>query len=281
MKSSIATAIAVFALFAAIAGGAGANGSPYSPGLVYGWSGVGATDAGVRFVAFGMPKSTIVAAVRARDGHVVRSSVVRGYYGVPLVAYDGTSGGLSGDRRWLVLSSYGPRPGSAGKTSFVVLSTRTLKPRLRVTLDGSWSFDAVSPTASTVYLVQHISAGSDPRYRVRVLDVARGGRLGGALVDRLEKEQEMGGDPITRASSSDGRWAYTLYARRKDVPFVHALDTAKRQAYCIGLPVRVRYNRQWALRLRLTGSSLAVRHGRKSLATIDVANWKVRLGERG
>ena len=40
----------------------------YSPGLLYGWNGVGAGD-GVRYVAFGMPKSTIVAAVRVRDGH--------------------------------------------------------------------------------------------------------------------------------------------------------------------------------------------------------------------
>lgn len=281
MKSSLALLAA--ALFVAAFGvaGAGANGSPYSPGLVYGWAGVEAGTSGVHFVTFGMPKSTVVAAVRARDGHVLRSGVVRGFYGVPLVAYDGTSGGLSGDGRWLVLSSYGPQPGSAGTTSFAVVSTKTLEPRLRMTLRGAWSFDAVSRTGSTVYLVEHISAGANPRYRVRVLDVARGGRLGGALVDRLEREQEMGGAPITRASSSDGRWAYTLYARRKGVPFVHALDTAKREAYCIGLPVRVNYNRQWSLRLQLTGSSLAVRQGSKALATIDVANWKVRLGERG
>jgi hypothetical protein len=75
----------VLAAAAVTAGGASANGSPYSPGLVYGWSGVGARDSGVRFVAFGMPKSTIVSSVRARDGHVLRSEVVRGFYGVPLV----------------------------------------------------------------------------------------------------------------------------------------------------------------------------------------------------
>jgi hypothetical protein len=277
MRPSLVLLAAALAA-AIVTAGAGANGSPYSPGLVYGWGGVEAGNSGVHYVAFGMPKSTVVAAVRARDGHVLRSGVLDGFFGVPLVTYDGTSGGLSGDGRWLVLSSYGPRPGSAGKTNFVVLSTRTLKPRLRRTLRGSWSFDAVSPNGSTVYLVQHITGAPNPRYRVRILDVARGGKLGGALVDRLEKEQEMGGEPVTRASSRDGRWAYTLYARRKDVPFVHALDTAKRVAYCIGLPVRVAYNHQWALRLQLEGSKLAVGNERGPLATIDVASWKVRAG---
>jgi hypothetical protein len=275
--SLILVAAALVAAFAV--GGAGANGSPYSPGLVYGWSGVEARNSGVHFVAFGMPKSTIVAAVRARDGHVLRSAVVRGFYGVPLVTYDGTSGGLSGDGRWLVLSSYGPNPGGKGKTNFVVLRTKSFEPRLRMALPGSWSFDAVSPDAAKLYLTQHISAGDNPRYRVRSYDVdAR--RLRGPLVDRLEKEGEMGGQPVARASSRDGRWAYTLYARRKDVPFVHALDTARRQAYCIGLPVRVNYNRQWGLKLRLTGSSLVVHQpqGRTSLATIDVESWKVEKG---
>jgi hypothetical protein len=279
MKSPIALLVTALAVVAAIAaGGAGANGSPYSPGLVYGWGGVGAQNGAVRFVAFAMPKSTIVAAVRARDGHVLRSTVVRGFYGVPLVAYDGTSGGLSGDGRWLVLSSYGPPPGAFGKTKFVVLSTKTLMPRLRVALSGSWSFDAVSRSGSTLYLVEHISAAPNPSYRVRTLDVAAGGRLGGAIVDRLENEEEMGGEPVTRASSPDGRWAYTLYARRKDEPFVHALDTARREAFCIDLPLDFGRQKQWSLRLTLgeRGKVLDVRLGRSSVAEIDTESFEVR-----
>jgi hypothetical protein len=279
MKSPIALLVTALAVVAAIAAGsAGANGSPYSPGLVYGWSGVGAQNGAVRFVAFGMPKSTIVAAVRARDGHVMRSAVVRGFYGVPLVAYDGTSAGLSGDGRWLVLASYGPYPGNAGKTSFAVLSTKTLKPRLRVALSGSWSFDAVSPSGSTLYLVEHISVGRNPRYRVRTLDVAAGGRLGGAIVDRLEDEEIMGGEPMARATSSDGRWAYTVYARTKHEPFVHALDTARREAFCIDLPLDLGRQKQWSLRLKLIErrNVLDVRLGRSSVAEIDTKSFKVR-----
>jgi hypothetical protein len=257
------------------AGVASANGSPYSPGLMHGWSGVGAGD-GVRYVAFGMPKSTIVAAVRGRDGRVLRSNVVRGEYGVPLVAYDGTSGGLSGDRTSLVLGSYGPLPGKSGKTRFVILDTRTLAPRRAIVLEGSWSFDAVSPTAGTLYLTEHLRAGDRPLYRVRTYD-ARSGRIRGAIVDRLEGEEEMGGQPVARASSAHGRWAYTLYARRGDEPFVHALDTVKREAFCIDLPLHLGYGRQWGLSLELgrDGKSLSVIRGRSEVAAIDTSTWKV------
>jgi hypothetical protein len=270
-------ALVTIALAAGIAAGvASGNGSPYSPGLLYGWNGVGAGD-GVRFVAFSMPKSTIVAAVRVRDGRVLKSKVVRGFYGVPLVAYDGTPDGLSGDGKSLVLGSYGPLPGQAGKTRFVVLDTRTLAPRRVIVLDGSWSFDAVSPTAATLYFTEHLRAGDKPLYRVRTYDT-RSGRLRGAIVDRLEGEEEMGGQPVARASNRSGRWAYTLYARRADEPFVHALDTARREAFCIDLPLQLGYGRQWGLSLDLdsAGRSLSVRNGRGEVAAVDTSTWQVR-----
>jgi hypothetical protein len=273
MKTLLVLASVIAA--ATVAAGAGANGSPYSPGLVYGWGGVGDGD-GVRFVAFGMPKSTIVAAVRARDGLVLRSNVARGFLGVPLVAYDGTPGGLSGDGRSLVLSSYGPLPGDGGKTRFVVVDTKTLRVRRAIVLDGSWSFDAVSSAAATLFLTEHLRAGTNPLYRVRSLDV-RSGRLHGALVDKLEGERDMGGVPIARASSRHGRWAYTLYARRGHEPFVHAIDTAKRDTYCIDLPLELGYNAQWALKLKLDERSrlLAVRRGKRTLATVRTDSWRV------
>jgi hypothetical protein len=278
MKPTLVMLVGSVLLAAAVtAGTAGANGSPYSPGLVAGWSGVGTGD-GVRLVAFGMPKSTVVAAVRTRDGHVLRSSVVQGFYGVPLVAYDGTPGGLSGDGRRLVLSAYGPVPGARGRTRFLVLRTSTLRPRARVVLRGSWSFDAVAPDGSTLYLTQHLRAGEHPLYRVRTYDLTTR-TLGGAVVDRLEGERDMGGEPLTRASSPDGRWAYTLYARKRHDAFVHALDTEKREAFCIDLPLGLGYQRQWELRLRLRerGERLAVTRGTTTLASVDTDSWKVEV----
>lgn len=270
----------VLAAAAVTAGGANANGSPYSPGLVSGWSGVGAQSSGVRFVAFGMPKSTIVAAVRARDGQVLQSKIVRGFYGVPLVSYDGTSGGLSGDGSSLALASYGPYPGQAGKTRFALLSTRTLRVLRQVVLSGSWSFDAISPDGSMLYLVEHISAGQNPRYRVRSYDLRARRLIRGAIVDRLENESVMDGRPVTRATSSDGRWAYTLYAREKHEPFVHALDTVREEAFCIDLPLRLGQAKQMELRLRLAAgrSTLSVIRNGRSLAAIDTRSFEVQRG---
>ena len=88
----------------------------------------------------------------------------------------------------------------------------------------------------------------------------------------------MGGEPVTRATSSDGRWAYTLYARQKREPFVHALDTVRQEAFCIDLPLRLPQPKQMELRLKLTdrGGSLSVRQGRTSLAAIDTRSFAVR-----
>ena len=269
--------VLAFALVAAVtAGGAGANGSQFSPGLVHGWDGVPSRTAGVRYVTIGTRDSTIVAVVRTSGGRVVRTRLLRGQYGVPLVAYDGTAGGLSGDGKRLVVASYAPYPGTAGRTRFAVLDTKSLVLRRLVVLDGSWSYDAIAPDGSTLYVTQHLQAGTNPLYRVRTLDV-RTGVLGGAVVDRLEEEEEMGGEPITRAASADGRWAYTLYARRKHGPFVHALDTAKREAFCIDLPLRVGYVRQWGLSLKLRERSreLSVRLRNGTLARIDTRSWEV------
>jgi hypothetical protein len=75
-----------------------------------------------------------------------------------------------------------------------------------------------------------------------------------------------------------GRWAYTLYAREQHEPFVHALDTARREAFCIDLPLAFRKQKQQRLRLRLDaeGNALAVRLGRSRVAEIDTESWRVR-----
>jgi hypothetical protein len=265
---------------ATLAAGAQANGSPYSPGLMYGWPGVAANDDRTHLVAFGMPKSTIVAVVRARDGGVVHSNVVKGFYGVPLVSYDGTPGGLSGDGRSLVLSSYGPNPGTGGRTRFVVLNAKTLELRRGIALRGSWSYDAVSPDAGTLFLVQHIAAGANPRYRVRALDLSSGRLFPKAIVDTRENEALMRGQPVTRVSSGNGRWAYTLYARPSSEPFVHALDTERRQAYCVDLPLELGQQGQMGLRLRLAegGKRLEVSTGSALLADVDTRTFEVRTG---
>ena len=80
----------------------------------------------------------------------------------------------------------------------------------------------------------------------------------------------MRGYPITRATSSDGSWAYTLYSGSKK-PFVHALDTANGSAHCIDLP-KLGGGSTYSDHLRMSpdGASLSIigRTG-QSLAVVD------------
>jgi hypothetical protein len=262
--------VAILSLVAAIAApGAQADGSPYAPGLVQGASGVLDASGDLRYVTLATSRSTVVAAIRVRSGRVVRSSVLHGFYGVPIVAWDGSTGGVSGDGRSLVLASYGPPPGQRGVTSFVVLNAQTLRKAHTVRLAGSWAYDAVSPDGSTIYLVEYLSAGQSPHYRVRSLDTETGRLDPEPIVDRREDEVLMRGQPVTRMTSRDGSWAYTLYARKHE-PFVHALDTDEGVAYCVDLPIRLQQLEQMGLRLRLGArGELAVRQGRATLAVVD------------
>jgi len=274
MKLLLALALAIVLL--ATAAAARGDGSPYAPGLVQGADGVVSPDRSVRYVALGTPRSTVVAAIRIRTGRVVRSNVLRGFYGVPIVAWDNSTGGVSGDGRTLVLGSYGPPPGSPGVTRFVVLGAKTLRKLRTLTLEGSWAYDAISPDGSKMFLIEYLAAGQNPHYRVRSLDIGTGRVDPDPVVDRREEEVLMRGQPVTRAVSPDGRWAYTLYARPAQGPFVHALDTAQRRAYCIDLPLHLRQLEQMALRLRMHGGALDVRSRRATVATVDAETLALR-----
>ena len=67
----------------------------------------------------------------------------------------------------------------------------------------------------------------------------------------------MRGQPLSRAMSPDGRWAYTLYDGNGETPFVHALDTSRATARCIDLDAIGGDENLWRLRLACaaTGSS--------------------------
>ena len=256
---------------------AAADGSPYAPGLVYGASGVRAPHGTLRYVTLATQRSTVVAAIGVRSGRVVRSRVLRGFFGVPLVAFDNSTGGLSGDRRTLVIASYGPYPGTTGSTSFVALRTRTLRTARTIHLPGSWAFDAISPDASRMYLIEYLSVGQTPHYRVRLLDLTTGRLDPTVVVDRREQEVDMRGQPVTRKTSLDGRWAYTLYARPGQPPFVHALDTVDAKAYCIDLPLRLKQLEQMSLRLHVErGETLSVMNGRRAVAIVDTQKLEAR-----
>ena len=79
---------------------------------------------------------------------------------------------------------------------------------------------------------------------------------------------------MTRTTSADGRWVYTLYSPAKDVPFIHALDTTGRTAACIDLPMVS--NDFDGVHLRLAAGTLVVTGPRGPEAFVDTHTFAVR-----
>src|SRR5262245_3427664 len=166
----------------------------------------------------------MIETIRTRDAQVLRWTVIPGLsLGIPVVAYDQTTGGLSHDRRTLILASYPGPVGVPGTTMFAVFDTHRFRITRQITLRGSFSYDALAPDASTLYLIEYTSAQNVNRYRVRAYDLRRGRLLPGAIVDRREPAEAMQGQPMARAESASGQWVYTLYDRPGGSPFIHAL----------------------------------------------------------
>ena len=200
---------------------------------------------------------------------------IRGGFGVPIVAFDGTTEGVSRDGRTLVLAEFGA---SRQQTRFAVLSTSRLRLQKTVTLRGLWAFDALSRDGRTLYATQYLSAEADARYNVRAVSLVTGKPVGGALVDKREPDEEMNGSPWARARSANGAWAYTFYAKPNGTAFVHALDTASRRAFCVDLPWRSNTQALSAVRLSLSdggGSLVLSKAGMGRLALVDTRSFKV------
>ena len=273
MTSFVRLSIAALALAVALGAPVGADagkGGP-SPGVELGGRGIAAADGTLRYVARFRAGRTTVTAID-RDGQSLRRGSLPGALGIPRVAFDGTLGGLAHDGRSLVLASPGP---VAGRSRFVVLSTRTLAVERTIALRGTWSFDALSPAGRTLYLVEHSPRG-EVTYRVRAYDLVRGQLVREAVIDPRLGGRAMSGLPVTQAHGPGGVWAYTLYQKPGGLPFVHALDTARGKALCIELPWRGNQGRLFDVRLRVEGRSLVLSGLRGGeLARIDTREFVV------
>lgn len=221
---------------------------------------------------------TVLTTIQANDGQVRTWIDIHGSYGIPMI--DWTQGGdsLSRDGRTLVVG----KSQAGSPSSFLVYDPRTWRLKQRIALPGSYSFDALSPDAARMYLIHYtLSADGDySHYVVRAYDLRRRTLLPGRVADRTQKSWIMNGYPLTRVTSADGRWVYTLYQNGGDgYPFVHALDTVRGVAHCIGLPMT---NGIYNVELALHGSTLAVhwRSGRPWL-DVDTRTWRVSTAGGG
>ncbi len=245
-------------------------------GIDAGGSGVTTPGSAARYVTLPAGRATVVARVRRDGGQVLRSRVVPGAFTIPAVALDASASGLSADGRTLVLIRPRPRFPRA-RTTLAVLDAPRLRLRDVVRLRGDFSFDAISPDGATMYLVQYRSRRDPTRYAVRAYDLRTGRLAPGAIVDPREPDERMRGFPITRSTSPDGRWAYTLYDGAGAHPFVHALDTARGEAACIDLDALSGRDDLVSLRLALPagGRELIVTDGAEPLAVVDRATFGV------
>lgn len=230
------TVIVVAAVVAGLVSPASAlgDGAPVIP--MQGGAGAGVPTRPERYVAVGVHGNTLVE--RVVHGQVRFSRLFPGRLGVPGAAFDGSATGLSADGRKLVLAAV-PRRYPQRSTELVVLDAPALRIDERIELRGFYTVDAVSPYGDRIYLV-HYKDASGLRYEVLSYDIRHRRLSTKPIVDPREPDEKMLGLPVTRAVSHDGRWAYTLYQRNDDAPFIHALDTRRGRAACIDLDALAR-----------------------------------------
>ena len=252
---------------------AAADGGGPSPGESYGSPGVVGPKGTIRYVTVPAGRGTLLEAVSVRTGMVRRWRYFEGSFGIPVVAFDYAGGGLARNGRRLVVVSHR----MAELTRILVVDPDTFRPRARLRLRGMWAYDAISPTGSLLYLIQYHGAptqAAGQSYAVRALNLNTRRLYASPVVDRREPDEKMTGMPLTRVESRDG-WAYTLYSRAKKEPFVHALDTVHRRAYCIDVPWKRSPDDLWHVRLRLTAGELRLLMNRKTVARIDTRTFRL------
>jgi hypothetical protein len=224
----------------------------------------GVADATTRYVTLDAGQNTVLASIRPNSGQVWQSRLLPGRLTIPAVAYDGSASGLSADGSTLVLIE--PRLAFPRTTTLLkVLGTGRLSVRRTIRLDGDYSFDAISPRGRLIYLIHYLSVADPTRYEVRVYDLKSARLLPKPVTVPGE---QMRGNPLSRATSRDGRFAYTLYDGNGATPFVHALDTSTVSARCLDLDaLRGLDMSQFRLRLGAPGT-LVVGNGLRPLLTI-------------
>jgi len=222
-------------------------------GVSQGWDGVAAPNGNVRYVTLPAGNGTALAVISTHSGRVLRFASLPGSWGVPSVTIDGSSGGgLSPDGRTLVLGDvWQQQVYPRRESSFLIIDTKTLKTQTFARLKGDFAYDAMSPDAKTLYLIQHVSTSDLSRYVVRAYDLEAGVLKQGAIADKTQRGWVMAGYPLTRVTSPDGRMVYTFYQRNGGYPFIHALDTVSATAHCLGVPWRGSQDGLWKLRLSL------------------------------
>jgi hypothetical protein len=246
-----------------------------SPMAQQGGLGVVSPDGNTRFVALGSGGNTVIAKIKTADGSLRKSRSVNGSFGIPVLVYGQAGEGISRDGSFFVLQS----TAVGSTTDLQIVRTRNLAVRDSITLKGAFAYDALSPDGTRLYLIEHSSADDLQHYVVRAYDLSAHRLLPGRIADKTQKGWVMQGFPMTRTTSVDGRWVFTLYQNPGGYPFVHALDTVRAVAHCVGLPWKATDQSSLSqIALTLHGRTLAV-HWKSGKPWLDVntTTWKLRM----
>ncbi len=219
-------------------------------------------------------ENPVVERISTADGSIDQYRELDDFWALPAVTVRGEGGGLSADGGTLVLIEPYAGP-ETDRTRFRILDTRTLKPSDRLSLDGLYSFDAISPDGELIYLVEYRDPRNPLDYRVRAYDLVRERFRPGAIIDPDEPEEAMSGQPVSREASPDGRWAYTLYGGGEET-FIHALDTVGATAVCVDLEeIDPRFYFDLRLRTEPSTGALTVTDKGVPAATVDPETFEV------
>lgn len=255
-------------------------------GLPVPMDGFGTTSAvapdgeGPRYATVRAGDDTTLLQIDQDGGEITGSRTINGRYTIPLVAIDGTPSGVSADGSSVALIS--PRTSfdfPRRETSFVIVDVKEnggMRARPPLTIRGDFSFDALSPDGNIMYLVEYLSADYND-YAVRMYDLQRDRLLPDpVLVAHEVSPGEMRGLPMTRATSPDGRWEYTLYnggGGRNDTAFIHTLDTERGLSHCVDLAM-VDGNDAFRADLELSDAgTLNVTRGKEILAMLNTETF--------
>ena len=241
-------------------------------------TGISSPDGSSRYYALPARGRTELIEIRAERLRSLRSMDLAGTLAVPGVAFDGTTSGLSADGGTLVLIE--PRTSFPRRnTRLVVVDTHRWKISRRVDLAGDFSFDAISPDGSAVYFIHYLDRRDPTKYEVRAYDTTAGEMRAEPVIDSRTAPVVMRGFPMTRATSPDGVWEYTLYDGAGKTPFVHALNTEEASAVCINLPQleEARNLTKVDLDVSADGATVDVLSGLKGerVAQISTGSWDV------
>jgi hypothetical protein len=239
---------------------------------VQGGAGILATDGESHFVAAKLGQNTKLMQLAVRDDSTLRSSTIDGAFGIPMLGVHNVPLGMFRDGKTFVLQSVSNNP----TTTFQLIDTSDLATRDTITLKGTYAFDALSPDGSKLYVIEHKSANDLQHYIVRAYDLGTHTLMPGRIADKAQKSWVMQGWPVTRTQTANGRWVYTLYANPGGYPFVHALDTVKGVAHCVGFAWRGDTGPLFDYRMEVRGNKLAVLSGGGTVyRTIDRTTWAV------